>query len=280
VLGIELNPYAAELARVSTWIAEIQWMRRNGFEAATDPILKPLGTIECRDAVLGPDGGPADWPEAEFIVGNPPFLGNKRMIAELGEEYATTLRRAWGDVPGGVDLVAYWVAAAWRAVEAGRTSRVGLVTTNSIRGGANRAVLTGPAEASAIFEAWSDEPWTVAGAAVRVSMVMLGEATDDSRPRLDGAEVKRIAADLTAGLDLTTAARLEENADLCFQGVKFGGPFDISSDVAHSLLTLRGNPNGLPNSDVVRQWVTGLDITRRPATRWCVDFGEYPKLCV
>ena len=103
-----MNPYAAELARVSTWIAEIQWMRGNGFEAATDPILKPLGTIECRDAVLGPDGGPADWPEAEFIVGNPPFLGNKRMIAELGEEYATTLRRAWGDVPGGVDLVAYW----------------------------------------------------------------------------------------------------------------------------------------------------------------------------
>jgi hypothetical protein len=81
VLGIELNPYAAELARVSTWIAEIQWMRRNGFEASKDPILKPLGTIECRDAVLGKDGKPAGWPEAEFIIGNPPFLGNKRMIS-------------------------------------------------------------------------------------------------------------------------------------------------------------------------------------------------------
>ena len=77
VLGIEINPYAAELARVSTWIAEIQWMRRNGFEAATNPILKPLDTIECRDAVLGEDGQPADWPEAEFIIGNPPFLGSK-----------------------------------------------------------------------------------------------------------------------------------------------------------------------------------------------------------
>ena len=274
VLGIELNPYAAELARVSTWIAEIQWMRRNGFEASTDPILKPLGTIECRDAVLGPDGGPAEWPEAEFIVGNPPFLGNKRMVGELGEDYTRDLRAAWSDVPGGADLVAYWVAGAWQAIESNRTRRAGLVTTNSIRGGANRTVLTGAAEAGAIFEAWSDEPWTVAGAAVRVSMVMLGEPTDDSRPRLDGNEVDRIAADLTAGLDLTVANRLGENADLCFQGVKFGGPFAISSNVAHRLLSLRGNPNGLPNSDVVRQWVTGLDITKRPATRWCVDFGE------
>jgi type II restriction/modification system DNA methylase subunit YeeA len=71
-------------------------------------------------------------------------------------------------VPGGVDLVAYWVESAWRAIEAGQTKRAGLVTTNSIRGGANRSVLAGPAEAGAIFEAWSDEPWTVAGAAVRL----------------------------------------------------------------------------------------------------------------
>ena len=91
-----MNPYAAELARVSTWIAEIQWMRRNGFEAATDPILKPLGTIECRDAVLGPDGGPADWPEAEFIVGN---RGQLRIGAEScakgfsGCFWATCIRR-------------------------------------------------------------------------------------------------------------------------------------------------------------------------------------------
>jgi len=52
VLGIELNPYAAKLARISVWIGEIQWMRRNGFDAAKDPILRPVETIECRDAVL------------------------------------------------------------------------------------------------------------------------------------------------------------------------------------------------------------------------------------
>ena len=77
VKGIEINPYAAELARVSVWIGEIQWMRRNGFSEARDPILRPLDTIECRDAILTPDDTEPDWPEADVVIGNPPFLGGK-----------------------------------------------------------------------------------------------------------------------------------------------------------------------------------------------------------
>ena len=79
MLGIELNPYAAELARVSVWIGEIQWMRANGYEAGRNPILRPLDTIECRDAILNPDGTRADWPAADVVIGNPPFLGGKLM---------------------------------------------------------------------------------------------------------------------------------------------------------------------------------------------------------
>ena len=75
--GIEINPYAAELARVSVWIGEIQWMRRNGFNESRDPILKPLDTIECRDAILTPDGKEPEWPKADVVIGNPPFLGGK-----------------------------------------------------------------------------------------------------------------------------------------------------------------------------------------------------------
>ena len=71
VKGIELNPYAAELARVSVWIGEIQWMRRNGFEVARKPILRALDTIECRDALLNADGTPAQWPDADAVVGYP-----------------------------------------------------------------------------------------------------------------------------------------------------------------------------------------------------------------
>ena len=84
VKGIELNAYAAELARVSVWIGEIQWMRRNGFSYSTNPILDPLDTIECRNAVLAPDGSEPDWPEADVVIGNPPFLGNRRIRKELG----------------------------------------------------------------------------------------------------------------------------------------------------------------------------------------------------
>lgn len=77
VLGLEVNPYAAELARVSVWIGHIQWARRHGFPAPSDPVLRTLDTIACRDAVLAEDGMPASWPEADAIVGNPPFLGDR-----------------------------------------------------------------------------------------------------------------------------------------------------------------------------------------------------------
>ena len=68
VKGLEINPYAAELARVSVWIGEIQWMRRNGFYESRDPILKPLDTIECRDAILAPDSAEPDWPKADVVI--------------------------------------------------------------------------------------------------------------------------------------------------------------------------------------------------------------------
>ncbi|MBB4114554.1 type II restriction/modification system DNA methylase subunit YeeA [Rhizobium sp. BK226] len=272
VLGIELNPYAAELARVSVWIAEIQWMRRNGFDAARNPILRTLSTIENRDALLDDAGSATNWPEADAIVGNPPFLGNKKLMAELGLEYVQKLRNAWGDTPGGVDLVAYWVAGAWKAVSSGKTQRAGLVTTNSIRGGVNREVLKPIVEHGRIFEAWSDEPWTVDGAAVRVSMVMFDRGAGLSR--LNGKMVERINPDLTGTeVDLTDAMPLAENLSVAFQGVKFGGPFEMTSDEANFVRGLVGNPNGKPNSNVIRRWFNGMDITRRPEIRWCRDFG-------
>jgi hypothetical protein len=69
-------------------------MSRNGFDVERKPILWPLDTIECRDAVMNPDGTEAEWPETEFVIGNPPFLGNKRMISTLSADYAESFRRA------------------------------------------------------------------------------------------------------------------------------------------------------------------------------------------
>ncbi|MCK0530803.1 class I SAM-dependent DNA methyltransferase [Sphingobium agri] len=275
VLGIELNPYAAELARVSVWIGEIQWMRRNGFDAAKNPILRPLDTIECGDAVLNDDGTRAEWPTADVVVGNPPFLGNKKMIAELSEGYTVALRKAWPELPGGVDLVCYWFAAAWSMMAGGRLQRAGLVSTNSIRGGANRQALKPIVEHGRIFEAWSDEGWTVDGAAVRVSMVCFGKSQNLSA-RLNGAPVASIFADLSAeqrGFDLTSAERLRDNRGVAFQGPVKVGPFDIDEDLAYHWLSLPTNPNGRRNSDVVRPLLNGMDITRRSSGRWIVDFG-------
>ena len=144
VKGIEINVYAAELARVSVWIGEIQWMRRNGFREARDPILKPLETIECRDAILAPDGTKPDWPKTDAVIGNPPFLGDKVMRDGLGHEYTERLRHTYrGSVPASSDLVCYWFAKTGELVSRGGIARAGLVSTNSIRGGNNRMVLDG-----------------------------------------------------------------------------------------------------------------------------------------
>lgn len=276
VKGIEINPYAAELARVSIWIGEIQWMRANGFEASRNPILKSLNNIECRDAVLNPDGTRAEWPDADVVVGNPPFLGNKRMIDSLGEDYTVALRKAWSSVSGGVDLVTYWFVKAWEMIEQDKLSRAGLVSTNSIRGGANREVLKPIVEGGRIFNAWSDEPWVVDGAAVRVSLICFDDGSLQFS-LLDGLPVASIYSDLNGHgnqIDITGAQCLNQNKNKAFQGPVKVGAFDIDGDSAREMLQAPTNPNGRPNSDVLLPWVNGMDVTRRPSGRWIIDFQE------
>lgn len=282
VRGIEINPYAAELARVSIWIGEIQWMLDHGYGITRSPILKALDQIECRDALMNEDETEAAWPEAEFIVGNPPFLGNKLMLRSLGDDYASKLRRLFdGRLPGGVDLVCYWFEKARHAIEAGTTTRAGMVATNSIRGGANRAVLTRILTTGTIFEAWSDESWISDGAAVRVSLVAFGKLHVPTEKRLDGRAVDLISASLTKvgpqgsiAVDLTKAVRLPENAGMSFVGDQKNGAFDISADQARAWLQLPRNPNGKSNTDVLFPWSNGADIARRTSDRWIVDFGN------
>ena len=281
VKGIEINSYAAELARVSVWIGEIQWMRRNGFGTSTDPVLDPLDTIECRDAIITSDDGEPDWPNADVIIGNPPFLGGKLLIGALGEDYVSRMFATWkGRVPPEADLVCYWFVKAGDQVGTDRTQRVGLVATNSIRGGANRRALQTTTAGRPIFDAWSDEPWVIDGAAVRVSLVCFSGSDDPHRPeiRLDGESADEIHTDLTAkrggaGIDLTGVERLSANIGVAFMGDTKGGSFDVSGDLAREWLRLPANPNGRPNANVLKPWVNGMDLTRRPEGKWIVDFG-------
>ena len=275
VLGLEVNSYAAELARVSVWIGHIQWARRHGFPPPSDPVLRTLDTIDCRDAVLADDGTQAAWPAADAIVGNPPFLGDKAMIGRMGDDYTARLRAAYtGRVPGGADLVCYWFEKAREALQTGKTERVGLVATNSIRGGANRRVLDGIVSEGVIYAAWSDEPWMLDGAAVRVSLVCFARSFVGPA-LLDGAEVVTIYPDLTAGqADLTTARPLAENQGIAFSGVTKKGAFEVLGGTARSWLNKPRNPNGQPNADVLTPWMNGDDLTNRCRDMWIVNFGE------
>jgi hypothetical protein len=276
VLGIELNAYAAELARVTIWIAEIQWMIRHGLGYRRDPILRPLHHIECRDALLDlsdPENPrEAEWPAAEFIVGNPPFLGGKLLRRGLGDQYVDTLFSVFNTrVPREADLSAYWHEKARAQIEHGLTKRAGLLATQGIRGGANRKVLERVKETGDIFFARSDDPWILAGANVHISFVAQDDGSDRER-ELDGQPATSINANLTTGIDLSKARRLPENLGISFMGDTKGGPFDIDAETAARLLA-QPNPDGRSNADVVRPWVNGLDITRRPRDMWIIDFG-------
>lgn len=277
IAGLEINEFAAELARTTVWIGDIQWCRRNGREIERNPILRSLDSIEHRDALLHADGSEADWPKANVIIGNPPFLGDKMMRGELGDAYVDRLRACYqGRVPGGADLVTYWFEKARAQIESGQADAAGLVATNSIRQKRNRVVLERIQATTRLFEAWSDEDWVNEGAAVRVSLVCFGQGGE---VRLDGHPVSAIHADLTGStqgeqtLDLTQAKPLPANKSRSFFGICLAGPFKVDTATALAWLADSGNPNGRPNSDVVRPIYNGSDITRHWAGNWVVDFA-------
>lgn len=275
--GIEINAYAYELAQATVWIGYIQWLNENGFGRPPEPILQPLYNFSNMDAILAFDekGKPVEpqWQKTDVIIGNPPFLGGKRLRTELGDEYVNALFNLYkGRVPHECDLVCYWFEKARELIETNKAQRVGLLATQGIRGGANRKVLERIKKTGDIFMAWSDRPWILDGAAVRVSLIAF-DAGSEKAIMLDGNAVTEINSDLSSALNLTTARPLPENKNLAFMGDTKGGGFDIDEATAKRMLSSKGNPNHRPNSDVIRPWVNGLDVTRRPQKMWIIDFG-------
>jgi type II restriction/modification system DNA methylase subunit YeeA len=258
--GLEVNAYAHELAQVAVWIAYLQWMTANGFQPRRDPVLQPLDTIRLQDALLDRTD-PAhpketSWPEAEFIIGNPPFLGDKKMLRGLGNEYVGILRSTFrGRVPGGANLVCYFFEKARAEIETVPTQRSGLIATSAIRAGANRRILERIKESGDIFMAWADQPWVLDGAAVRISILGFDSGKQAERI-LNGQAVGVINSDLTSENNFTTATVLTENEGLAFIGDQKSGPFEVSLALAQRWLALPLNPNGRSNSEVVRPWLS------------------------
>jgi len=276
--GIEINPYAFDLAQMTVWIGWLQWIRANGFGVPPEPILRPLEkNFQCRDAILdlSEPASPKepDWPKVDFIVGNPPFLGGNRIRQELGDEYVEGLFRLYSSrVPAFADLCCYWFERARTHIQKGWCKRAGLLATQGIRGGASREVLKTIQETGSIFWAISDKDWILDGANVHVSLIAFDDGDERSRT-LDGKSVENINPDLSANADITRVHPLKENLGICFMGASPKGPFDITEETAKNMLLATGNPNARPNSDVVRPVASGIDLVGTPRGKWTIDFG-------
>ncbi|MGB7746927.1 MAG: DNA methyltransferase [Verrucomicrobiia bacterium] len=298
--AIEINPYAYELAQVSVQIGYLQWRRDNGFDNDRTPVLQVLDGFQNEDALLVPHfrskartlkeaqaGEHADndalkfytereWPKCDAIVSNPPFLGGKMIRRELGDAYVDALFENLGKrVPPEADLCCYWFEKARQQIEHGKCRRAGLLATQGIRGGANREVLKRIKDTGNIFFGESDREWILAGATVHVSMVGFDNGTEKNR-LLDGEKVQDIGVQLSNKLDLTLAKPLAANEQISFMGITPAGPFD-SPFVEIAPWLQSPNPNGKPNSDVLRPYLNGQDINQRARWYWTVDFGVEAK---
>lgn len=231
---------------------------------------------------------PAEWPEASFIVGNPPFLGNKRMREHLGDGYAEALRATYETVPETSDFVMYWWYKAAEIVRSGEAIRFGLITTNSITQTFSRKVVEaqlGAKPPCSLIFVIPDHPWvdTAEGAAVRIAMTVgvggtkCGQLLEviGEEPQNDGsARVKlreaegQISADLRIGANVSGAGPLRANESLCFQGyILVGEGFCLS---AEELSGLKIQTAQLP--PVVKRWKNGRDLLQEDSARYAIDF--------
>jgi len=202
------------------------------------------------------------------IIGNPPFLGGKRMRSELGDKYVDALFKLYeGRVPHEADLVCYWFEKARSIIQEKKITRAGLLATNSIRGGPNRKVLERIKQTGDIFWAQSDRDWILDGAAVNVSMIGFDNGNEKNR-YLDNHIVSEINPDLTASINLTKSKRLEENRNICYMGVTPAGTFTVSAKTAKEWI--QAFPK---NKNVLRAYLNGEDITNKSRDVWTVDFG-------
>jgi hypothetical protein len=271
--GIEVKPWAREIAELTLWIGYHQfWMEHHKGVNPPEPVLKDTGTLELCDAVLAwdvieeipeksrPDPTPrvphpvtgklvpdpnarlpyfryansqqSAWPEVDFIIGNPPYLGSARMRTAFGDGYVEALRSAYPDVPDTADYVMYWWYKSADCIARGRTLRAGLITTNTITQSQNRSIVTEAALRGVnVLWAVADHPWVdERGAAdVRVALTVIGRDSSQSvliKVDANGAVVSeekapRLNADLTRSVNVADAAAIPISDNRIFSQLIF-----------------------------------------------------------
>jgi hypothetical protein len=340
-LGIEIRPWAKEIAELVLWIGYLQWHHKTYGQTRKppEPVMKNHLNIQCRDALLihdgrrvvvGKDGKPVTrwdqktmkvhpvtwkeipdedarigveelvnprpasaWPEAEYIVGNPPFVGNKRMRQVLGDEYVEGLRAVHDDVPDTADYVMYWWNHAAKLLAKKEIERFGFITTKSITQSFNSQVvskaLTKTKDMRVAF-AIPNHPWvdSADGAAVRIAMTVvdcdagpgtLGRVVREATGSDGSADVTiefrtgTIRSDLAVGASVPESVQpLIANHNMCLQGCKLvqerGEPgFCLTPDERAKLLAARPEAKNF-----IPRYFTGNDLTKAPVERYVIDF--------
>ena len=225
-LGIERDDYASELARTSLWIGYLQWSIENGYPFERDPVLGALNTIELRDAILGTDEeGNAiepEWPPADYIVGNPPFLGHAPFREQLGDEYVDAVYALYGErIPNSSDLCCYWFEKARAQIAAGICKRAGLLATQAIRFQSSRPVLERIKDSGDIFHVISDKEWRINdqdAANVHISIICFDDGTEEVRV-LDDIRTSNINIDLTRGTRFDSSQAVDRKCRNQFYGI-------------------------------------------------------------
>ena len=297
------------------------WREAHGGRTPPVPILEDTGTIECRDAILAwdnivhrpekdrPDPTPrivhpvtgelvpdpnvklpymeyvnarsAEWPVADFIVGNPPYIGSKRMRDALGDGYVEALRASYPSLPNSTDLVLYWWFVAGVKVGLGEVARAGLITTNAlVQTHARQVVQYVRAGGAHVIWAVRNHPWTDEsdGAAVRVALTVLASGGPDARlvtvndrGVLTGQRAgRRLNDDLSFSADVVTAAATPLLASRGVASMGFalhGAGFIVDASEAQHLFAMGAA------KEILRPYVAGKDLTTRPRVRCVVDFA-------
>lgn len=321
--GIELKTWAREIAELTLWIGFHQFWRRHHHVQPLEPLLRDTGTLENRDAVLSydrvqhapardrpdptprvphpvtgelvpdplvvlrymepVDPRPAEWPRADFIIGNPPFMGQFRQRESFGDGYVDALRAAYPDVPDAADYVVYWWFKAAQAVAEGRTIRAGLITTQSITQKQNRKVIENASRQGArVAWAIADHYWNDGSddARVRVAMTVISKeppsatlvTVDGEATLVSTVRVPKLNADLTAHADVPAAAAvgLVASAGISSAGYKLhGAGFVMRPDEAVHLLAADRALDA-----VLKPYRNGKDFTTRPRGVYLIDFGS------
>jgi SAM-dependent methyltransferase len=285
--GIDIIPFAVELGKVTLMLAKELELIEAQKLAETDQLLieeKPLPLDNLDKNIICADALFTEWPEADAIIGNPPYLGSRYLAQEHGYEYARKVHARFPAVPKMADFCTHWFRLAHDALPDG--GRAGLVGTNTVRQSESREASLDYVvkNGGTITEAVSSEVWS-GEASVHVSIVNWVKGNDAAKKILSTQvghsadspwcieELDYIAPTLSAKTDVRAALSLDANHEpkVVFVGqYPFNEGFLLSPDEAEDIL--KRHPD---HRDVLFPYKIGRDLSTvgRP-TRWIIDFGK------